>query len=665
MEEIERAKGGDILFYLPPEWANIPFELCYIPNKGFLGRIFQIGTMICLQTEGTVRKELPSYEKMLIIADPAGNLPSAHHEGVYLKQFARKNGLEIHLIASGQRQKISEAIEKSSMVHFAGHSFDTDSPHTTGWEIGSDTILNLSEIEKMRKSLSVPWLIFSNSCHAGNCGEGPYLSGIAGAFLKAGVSQVIAPIKWVNDREALEFARSFYKYLFKRVTPAESLRAAKQERQKSNPDSVTPLFYRLYGDPRFDPKAGNLLDEGKQKDKKSVLLKPAAWTLSGIVIALLLIFIVEIRSLTILTSLAENEFSVFKEVISQFEKEHYVILRVKNKKCDEILRMLRRKEKIDIIVMDINKRGSMRMEEELQDLSNERKTLIHSTVHQILIKHLSEKECRYFIPFRPNVRLLFVNKLRFKDFYGDSALLPANWTWQDVLKFAKEIKDQKGEARVIIHGAGADAPMLLLELLRAAGGDPGNLFDDSSRQAIGFLRLLWPYVTAVNWQTATGALLAESAYMGRNWCFIIRGLEKAGQLDCFEVYTGPRWKENSKPHNLLGGDYLAIPKSARHPAQAVKFIHFLVSSEVQKKLAKELWWPPIRTEILRELELDDKYGPYFRQMKKALLYADPVPAWWNPDISKIYSELFNRITDSNENLDSLVVTFQERIDLLK
>jgi ABC-type glycerol-3-phosphate transport system substrate-binding protein len=89
----------------------------------------------------------------------------------------------------------------------------------------------------------------------------------------------------------------------------------------------------------------------------------------------------------------------------------------------------------------------------------------------------------------------------------------------------------------------------------------------------------------------------------------------------------------------------------------------LLSPEVQEKLARELWWPPIRTDIMAKLERDDKYGPYFQKIKKALNFAEPVPDWWNLDVNNLYSKLFTRITGSDENLDSIVIAFQEQINL--
>jgi hypothetical protein len=133
---------------------------------------------------------------------------------------------------------------------------------------------------------------FLNSCYASSCGRDSNLWGIAGAFLKAGVSQVIAPIKRINDREALAFARSFYGCLFKGISPAESLCSAKQGMQKSNPDSVTPLLYRLYGDPCFSPKPVDLLHERNQMNIKGIVQKLAPKALLGTCIALVIVLLI-------------------------------------------------------------------------------------------------------------------------------------------------------------------------------------------------------------------------------------------------------------------------------------------------------------------------------------------------------------------------------------
>lgn len=84
-------------------------------------------------------------------------------------------------------------MEKVSVVHYAGHLPDMEGSHFYGWQLGSGHIFDISDMESLTNCHSIPWLIFSNSCHAGNCNNGYGLSGIAGTFLKAGVLQVMCP----------------------------------------------------------------------------------------------------------------------------------------------------------------------------------------------------------------------------------------------------------------------------------------------------------------------------------------------------------------------------------------------------------------------------------------------------------------------------------------
>ena len=76
------------------------------------------------------------------------------------------------------------------------------------------------------------------------------LSGIAGAFMRAGVAQVIGPAVQINDREAGAFAERFYGFLFKGGNAGEALLMARRKLAEDN-SAVTPLLYRLYGDPCF------------------------------------------------------------------------------------------------------------------------------------------------------------------------------------------------------------------------------------------------------------------------------------------------------------------------------------------------------------------------------------------------------------------------------
>lgn len=277
-QEIESSDSGDILFVVPPEWADIPFEIIYT-SRGYLGCLFKVGTIINVQSGNRPEnKHCVASGSLLIISDPAGDIASAREEGFALKEVARKDGKQVHLLLSADKSKICHAIEDSSIVHFCGHSFCTDDAQTGGWQISSNTLFDLSDMEFIGTRPTVPWIVFSNSCYGGDCGGKENLSGIAGAFLKAGVAQVIGPIAKINDQEALSFARLFYGHLFKGQMPSSALLGAKQKTEGRHINSCSHLFYRLYGDPCysppiFDSNGENLIDNtNKPRLRRAIII---------------------------------------------------------------------------------------------------------------------------------------------------------------------------------------------------------------------------------------------------------------------------------------------------------------------------------------------------------------------------------------------------------
>lgn len=249
--ELDRADGGDVLFVVPPEWADVPFELL-TTEMGFLGERFRVGTIIQLDAQAGRSVRMSEGNNLAIVADPAANLQWAYREGQALKSLAAKAGRTVHFLSSATTEKLAEALSTAAVVHYAGHSEDTGEAHSSGWRIDRDVLFDLADIEGIGRAGAVPRLVFSNSCEAGGAA---HLAGIAGAFLKAGVAQFLGPIHVVDDIEASRFAESFYGYLFRGMTGAQAMLAARQRMRSETPGSITPLLYRLFGDPCFEPGA--------------------------------------------------------------------------------------------------------------------------------------------------------------------------------------------------------------------------------------------------------------------------------------------------------------------------------------------------------------------------------------------------------------------------
>ena len=172
--------------------------------------------------------------------------------------------------------------------------------------------------------------------------------------------------------------------------------------------------------------------------------------------------------LRILTGLSHEELQVFEALATTFGTRHGLTVTVENVHCPQALSTLKQEQgTIDLITFDINgARFELVHNNLVEDLSGV-KGLLPSLMHPVMMKSLDVNEQRFFLPFRPNVRLVFVNRKQLAELSSDRLE-----TWADVLDVAKRWYARDGEPRVVVEGGEADAPLLLLELIRSAGGDP-------------------------------------------------------------------------------------------------------------------------------------------------------------------------------------------------
>lgn len=378
--------------------------------------------------------------------------------------------------------------------------------------------------------------------------------------------------------------------------------------------------------------------------------------------------------LTILVCLAGDELGVFEEITEQFESEHNdkvkvkvkVVVNVENVSEDEALRKLKAGEKVDLVAFNINRRHDLVRLGLIEELTEDNcKGCPPSATDPALAEHLEFDGIRYFMPFRPNVKLVFLNRA---EFAGMGTDYPR--TWQDVLQVAKKFYERDGEDRVILHAKyDATKRSVILELISSAGGDPLNLLHPQSREALEFLRELWPFISPkspeTDYLTATGFLLADSVYLARNWPYALPCIEEAGRDADFETYAGWSWSEGPKPSYLLGGDLLALPVKSQEKELAIELMVYLMSLEVQETLVGELGWPPMRLDV-DITELPPWQQRHQRAMREALRYAEPIPEYWQPELAGIYARLFTEVTtlEPDADIEPTLKRFQAEIDAL-
>ena len=303
-EKLKNSLASELTLSLDEELIQIPWELIF-DGTAFLCLKFSIGRLV--RSKGdllTLRyRNLSENIRMLILANPTGDLHSAYSEGLNIKnQFAHKKA-RVHVdfkSTSIDKAYVKKNICDYDIVHFAGHcEFDKKNVGHSGWMF-SDGVFKVEEILKMGQSCDLPALIFSNACHSAelspNLINREYQEAnfnMAGAFLYAGVRHYIGSIRKIEDTVSLEFARKFYIQLLSGSTVGEALRIAKLKLIKDHGlHSLHWVNYLLYGDPGYFFFKNKIKKENKQlltsKVKRTISL--GVLLIPAIALGFLLVF---------------------------------------------------------------------------------------------------------------------------------------------------------------------------------------------------------------------------------------------------------------------------------------------------------------------------------------------------------------------------------------
>jgi trehalose transport system substrate-binding protein len=237
---------------------------------------------------------------------------------------------------------------------------------------------------------------------------------------------------------------------------------------------------------------------------------------------------------------------------------------------------------------------------------------------------------QYFLPFRPNVRVTYVNKDRFS-----AADVQKPTTTAEYKTVAEKLRAEAGGGKVTLSLANqpdtGPLGVTISEWVVSHGGNPLLLNDAGSVQAFTFLQSLWRDGVFVResrlakFDTEVDYLKGETAWFATNWPFTTAELATAGVLEKFEVYQG--WAGPSREAHVVGGDVLGIPKgiTGKEKDAAIALAQYLVSKDAQEILVAKNSWPSVRADALADVPAAQKTT--FEAISKAL-----ENGWYRPNV---------------------------------
>ena len=225
---------------------TVPWPLLH-DGKSFLGCRWALGELTASSTAQPRWSNPPhntTRQRLLIVADPAADLPAARFEGEALvSDLAGGSEALACDLRTGplNRADFLRVFRGSRFVHFAGHADAQEGSESAGWRF-ADGRLNASDLAELGEG-PAPALVFANACQSAGAAH----RGLARAFQGVGVRHFIGATVDVPDLPGADFARSFFAGLCAGMPIGEALRSARQTAFEAG-DSIWAA-YRLYGDP--------------------------------------------------------------------------------------------------------------------------------------------------------------------------------------------------------------------------------------------------------------------------------------------------------------------------------------------------------------------------------------------------------------------------------
>jgi ABC-type glycerol-3-phosphate transport system substrate-binding protein len=169
-------------------------------------------------------------------------------------------------------------------------------------------------------------------------------------------------------------------------------------------------------------------------------------------------------------------------------------------------------------------------------------------------------------------------------------------TWDELLAVARAHPGKIGFKAALYEGLTCD----LLPFVWSAGGDGVSFADAGTLAAFQLFRELAPYVNPLS-ATFKEATIVEAMARGEivlhlNWPFAMSLYASQG-LAPTPLRSAPLPRGPNRRATVLGGGYVGVPRNAPDPRGALELARYLLSRDVQARLARDLGWFSARRDV--------------------------------------------------------------------
>lgn len=276
----------------PPKIACLPWELLYSPRRErFLGTTMDTAVVRYVELLQPVRPLRVALPLRMLVLIPRGAGIDAKAERAGLAEALRglEKEVQVEVLEGVTRTRFSDALveQRFHIVHFIGHGgFQADRPFLVlNDEAGGQDFLGSEDVARLVADHATLKLVVLNSCQGATLSASQPLVGMAAELVKRGLPAVVAMQYPIYDRQAVVFAREFYRSLFRgwakgwvEVAVSHARRRLEGEFPGDRVVGTPVLFTRAPEGVLFDLVSGSLFRDAPYSAKRMAAVQALART---------------------------------------------------------------------------------------------------------------------------------------------------------------------------------------------------------------------------------------------------------------------------------------------------------------------------------------------------------------------------------------------------
>lgn len=190
---------------------------------------------------------------LIIVANPAGDLPAAAPEALRLRKWLEDRGVQCDYVAEQDatyEAVLEKLLEPYDIIHYAGHAgLDDDESYSMRLQDGN------FHPDNIRTFVRGNPIVFLNGCTSARA-----VRGLADAFIAAGARLVVGSTFNSPDDGARAFAEKFYEITLNGQPVGEAMRLARRHVKGKTEWGAAWACFVMYGDPclRIELKVDDL-----------------------------------------------------------------------------------------------------------------------------------------------------------------------------------------------------------------------------------------------------------------------------------------------------------------------------------------------------------------------------------------------------------------------